>query len=352
MGLRARLDQLGGRWPLLRRALAVQERYGELNGGELASAVTLAAFLSVFPLIIVGIAVFGFFSAASSQDLPREVISNLGLEGKAAEILLDAMRTARTSRASASLVGLIGLTWTGLGLVRALQYAWDAAWQVRNRGFRDRLRGLGWLVGAGLLLGASFSLTASLRFLSPALAPVGALGGFALGIAAWLWTAKVLPSRDVGWRPLLPGAVVGAVGLELLKAAGSYWVPEAVSRSSALYGSLGLAIALLAWLLVFGRLVVYTAMLEVVLWEERNGTVELAIEVPAQPGIVPVAATRAGQRRLAPPPSVGERTAAFRARITGGSRPPDDSSAAGDPEAEQSGGGVRAGDVAGGRRVD
>ena len=346
MGPRARLDELGARRPFLRRALAVQDRYGELNGGELASAVTLAAFLSVFPLIIVGIAVFGFFSAASSRDLPREVIGSLGLEGKAAEILLDAMRTAQTSRAPASLVGLIGLTWTGLGLVRALQYAWDAAWQVRNRGFRDRLRGLGWLVGAGLLLGASFSLTASLRFLSPALAPVGALGGFVLGIAAWLWTAKVLPTREVGWRPLLPGAIVGAIGLELLKAAGSYWVPEAVSRSSALYGSLGLAIALLAWLLVFGRLVVYTAMLEVVLWEERNGTMELTIEVPAQPGVLAVGATRAGQQRLAPAPTVAERTAALRARIAGGVKPPGDSSAAGETQPGE----VHAGDAAGGQR--
>jgi membrane protein len=345
MGLRARLDRMGERWPLLRRALAVQDRYGELNGGELASAVTLAAFLSVFPLIIVGIAVFGFFSAASSRDLPREVIANLGLEGKAAEVLLDAMRTAQTSRASASLIGFIGLAWTGLGLIRALQYAWDAAWQVRTRGLRDRLRGLGWLVGASVLMGASFALTASLRFVPTALAPIGALAGFGLGIAAWLWTAKVLPSRDVGWRPLLPGAVMGAVGLEALKAAGSYWVPTAVIRSSALYGSLGLAIALLAWLLVFGRLIVYTAMLEVVLWEERHGTVELTIEVPSQPGVAAVAATRAGQRRLEPPRSMGERTAALRARLAGGVKPPAGSSAAGG--SEDAGDEVRAGNGAG-----
>jgi membrane protein len=344
VGLRARLDGLGARWPVLRRVLAVQDRYGELNGGELASAVTLAAFLSVFPLIIVGIAVFGFFSAASSRDLPREVVASLGLEGKAAEVLLDAMRTAQTSRASASVVGLIGLTWTGLGLVRALQYAWDAAWQVRSRGFRDRLRGLGWLAGAGLLLGASFSLTASLRFLPAALAPLGALGGFALGVAAWLWTAKVLPNREVGWRPLLPGAVAGAVGLELLKLAGSYWVPGAVSRSSALYGSLGLAIALLAWLLVFGRLVVYTAMLEVVLWEERHGTTELTVEVPAQPGVLPLGATRAGQQRLAPAPTVAERTSALRARITGRVELAGGSSGAGGAEPE-----VRAADASGSR---
>ena len=33
-----------------------------------------------------------------------------------------------------------------------------------------------------------------------------------------VYTLKVLPNRDVGWRPLLAGAIAGGVGLELLKA--------------------------------------------------------------------------------------------------------------------------------------
>lgn len=301
MPLRERLA--GRRWRWLRLGLDVHARYGELHGGELASAITLAAFLSLLPLLVVGVAVFGFFSAASSQNLPEEVIAELGLSGSGstARLLTEAMEVAEKSRQAASLVGLAGLLWTGLGLVNALQYAWDTAWQVRGRGIKDRLVGLGWLAGAGLLFAGSFALSAGAQWLPWFLSPLGVLAGLGTGVVLWLWTSKVLPNRDVGWRPLLPAAVVGAVGFEVLKIVGSYWVPRAVASSSALYGSIGVVFAVLAWLLVFGRLVVYTAMVEVVLWEERHGTVQLSIDVPARPGVVPIAATRAGEQKIASP---------------------------------------------------
>ncbi len=283
---------------LLRLAHASYGRYRELHGGELASAVTLAAFVSLLPLLIVGIAVLGFVSAASSKDLAQEVIAELGLSGKAADTLKTAMEQAQASRRAASVVGLGGLLWTGLGVVRALQYTWDTAWQVPGRGMRDRLLGLGWLAGAGLGFVASFTLSAASQVLPWFLAPVGVLAGFATGVGLWLWAAKVLPNRNVGWRPLLPSAVIGALGFEILKVVGSVWVPKAVASSSALYGSLGVVFAVLAWLLVFGRLVAFTAMVEVVLWEDRHGTVEVSIDVPARPGVVPVAATRAGEQRF------------------------------------------------------
>lgn len=286
---------------LLRLARASHDRYSELHGGELASAVTLAAFLSLLPLLVVGIAALGFVSAASSKDLATEVIKELGLSGKAADTLRTAMEQARSSRQAASLVGLGGLLWTGLGVVAALQYTWDTAWQVPGRGLRDRFLGLAWLAGAGLGFVASFSLSAASQLLPWFLAPVGVLAGFATGVGLWLWAAKVLPNRNVGWRPLVPAAVVGALGFEILKVVGSVWVPRAVASSSALYGSLGVIFAVLAWLLVFGRLVAFTAMVEVVLWEDRHGTVQVSIDVPARPGVVPIAATRAGEQRLEAP---------------------------------------------------
>ncbi|MGH9036635.1 MAG: YihY/virulence factor BrkB family protein [Acidimicrobiia bacterium] len=297
----------------LRLARASYARYGEHHGGELASAVTLAAFLSLLPLLVVGVAVIGFVSAASSKDLAQEVISELGLSGKAADTLKTAMDQARASRQAASAVGLVGLLWTGLGVVGALQYTWDTAWQVPGRGLRDRLVGLAWLAGAGVAFVASFSLSAVSQLLPWFLAPVGVVAGFASGVGLWLWAAKVLPNRNVGWRPLVPAAIVGALGFEILKVIGSVWVPKAVTSSSALYGSLGVVFAVLAWLLLFGRLVAFTAMVEVVLWEDRHGTVAVSIDVPARPGVVPVAATRAGSQKF----DAGDRNG-LRARLWGG----------------------------------
>ena len=106
----------------------------------------------------------------------------------------------------------------------------------------------------------------------------------------WLWTSWVLPNRRVPWRALLPAALVGAVGLEILKVVGGYVVPVLVARSSALYGTLGVVFALLTWLLVLGRLVVLVSVIEVIGWERRHGT----------DPVVGSAARAARRRRRAP----------------------------------------------------
>ena len=82
---------------------------------------------------------------------------------------------------------------------------------------------------------------------------------------------------------------MGAIGLELLKAVGAYYVPNAVASSSQLYGSLGIVFAVLAWLLLFGRLIVYSAVLNVVRYEQRQGVIRAIIEAPPVPDVRPVA---------------------------------------------------------------
>lgn len=291
-----RLRSLATDRPWLALILDVQERFGEVHGGSLAAAVTLAAFLSLFPLILVTISLVGFF-ASNSPDLARQITDLLGLSSAdaAAEAITTAITTAQESRRAASVVGFAGLIWSALGLVGALEYAYDAVWQVQGRGLKDKAFALAWLVGAALVFISSFALTAMLNFLPGFFAPLGVVVGLGVSTGLFWWTAKVLCNRDVGWRPLLPGAVLGAVGLEVLKVVGGVLVPKMVASSSALYGSIGIVFAILAWLLFFGRLVVYSATLNVVLWERRHGTVSVELRAPHLPGAVPLGATRAGE---------------------------------------------------------
>jgi uncharacterized BrkB/YihY/UPF0761 family membrane protein len=67
-----------------------------------------------------------------------------------------------------------------------------------------------------------------------------------------------------------------------------------VAGSSALYGSLGVVFAVLAWLAIYARLIVYGAVLNVVRYEQRAGTVTVEIEVPRIDGEVPLTANRGG----------------------------------------------------------
>jgi membrane protein len=251
----------------------------EINGNQLAASVTLSAFLALFPLLLVAIAAIGFVSS-NDPNLGADLVENLGLKGEAATTLTDAIAAAEKSRRTASAVGLLGLLWTGLGLVAALQYAFNTTWQAKGRGLRDRLIGLLWLGGAFVIFAASFGITTGLNFLPGFLAPIGVLTGFAVSFALWLWAMKVLPNHDVGWKALVPGAALGAIGFEVLKAVGSIYVPRIVASSQALYGTLGIVFATLAWLLFFGRLLVYASVLNVVRWEEDHGTVTVEVERP------------------------------------------------------------------------
>jgi membrane protein len=294
------LGPLARRWSWVRTALAVQSRFSEVHGNHLAAAVTLAAFLSIFPLLLVVVAIVGKVAADNTALVP-EFIERLGLTGEAETAVVGAIEKAVQSRRAASAVGIAGLLWSGLGLVAALQYAFDNVWQVSGRGLKDKLGGLLWLVGAAVILIASLGLTAVLNFLPElrlqGVAPVALVLGVAVNLALWLWAMVALTNSSVGWRAMVPGAVLGAVGLEVLKVVGSVYVPRIVASSSALYGSIGVVFAILAWLLFLGRLIVYAAVLNVVKWEQRHGTVTVEIELPKHPDAVPVEATRAGEAR-------------------------------------------------------
>jgi len=296
--IKEKLDELGERWPWFGTVLAVQKRYTELNGNYLASAVTLSAFLSILPLLLVAVAVIGFV-ATNNPNLARDVVAEVGLRGEAADNINKAVQKAQESRRLASIIGIAGLLWSGLGLVAAFQYAINASWQATGRGWRDKLKGLAWLAGSTLLFVTSFATAVVIGLLPGFLKPVGALASLSVNFALWVWTFKILSTREVGWKALVPGAVVGALGLEVLKYVGGYYVPGAVTSASALYGTLGIVFATLAWLLFFGRLVVYSTIVNVIRWEEGHGTVVLEMEVPRVVGDTtePVDVTRAGETK-------------------------------------------------------
>lgn len=292
------LGPLTRRWGWMATAVRLQERFSEVHGGQLAAAVTLAAFISIFPLLVAGTAVVGFFSHGA-DDLSGEVVSRLGLTGRAAETVTDAITTAERNRRAASVVGLAGILWAGSYLVTAFQFAFNSVWQVAGRGLKDRLYGLVWLVGATAILVGSFTLTAALTRLPGPVGPLAFLAALGVDLVLWLWTFKVLTNRDVGWRPHLPGAVLGAMGLEVLKIVGGIYVPRAVTSSSALYGSIGVIFAILAWLLFFGRLAVFSAVVNVVRWENSHGTLTVEMELPRVDDVA-LGATRSGEETSEP----------------------------------------------------
>lgn len=302
-----RLRRLGERWRWLGRMLDVHERVGEVNGGSVSSSVTLMFFVSLFPLALVAIAIVGFV-AAGDADVTEKIIDNLSLTGAAADLVTDAIETAADSRRAASILGFVGLLWAGLGVTNAIALAVRAPWQLKAEGVVGRAKGIMWLLGSVLLGGAAAALGWLLNVLPDVARPLVSVLVILLGVlvegALFLWTFWALGDHRVPLRALVPGAVVGAVGLEVLKIGATVYLPRLIAGSSALYGPLGVVLALLAWFALFARLIVYASTTNTVLYEARAGTVGLEIRAPKFDSSVPLEADRGGavKPREATPP--------------------------------------------------
>jgi membrane protein len=287
------LPRLRARVGFVDTVLTVHERVGAVGGGAFSSALALAAFLSLFPLMLVLIAVVGFFSA-NNVDLPAETIQRLGLTGQAAETLENAFAAAERTRGTATIIGLVGLLWSGLALVDSASAMINAVWQVAGRGIIGKLHELAWLGGTAIVLLISVGSASVAQIVpGPAILPT-LLIGLVLDVLLCMWTYRTLANVGVPWQAHLPGAIVGGLGFLVLKVIAGVYVPRLVSTSSALYGSIGVIFALLAWFVLGAKLLMYATAYNVVRFERSHGTVTVAIEVPHIDGEKPRRITRGG----------------------------------------------------------
>lgn len=259
------------RRPWLRLPIEVVTRTTDLNGGYAANAVTLIAFISLFPLLLVVVSVIGLLTG-SNPRLSSDVVDFLGLTGDAAKTMTDTLGRARQSGATGSIIGLIGMAWSGLSLVGALRLVVNLPRGTTVKGIRARIMGIPWLVGAGVILGLSIALSTVLNWLPGWTAPLAVVVSLAVSVALFVWTFWYLGVERPPPRDLLPGAIVAAVGFEVLKTLGTIVLPRLVANSSATYGALGTVFAILAWLLIFSRILAYSVVVNAVWADHRVGS--------------------------------------------------------------------------------
>jgi hypothetical protein len=64
----------------------------------------------------------------------------------------------------------------------------------------------------------------------------------------------------------MPGAVVFAIGMEVLHLVTVYWISGQVEHKTETYGAIGFALALLLWAYLLGRLITSAAVINETLW--------------------------------------------------------------------------------------
>ena len=114
-----------------------------------------------------------------------------------------------------------------------------------------------------------------------------------LAAAAWTATPYVLLGRRLHWRLLLPGGLLTAAAMSALAVASIVYMPHSVGSSASRYGVIGVAFALLSWLVGCGFVLVATAAAGAVL--VRRGASPSGSRQPTAPASV--------GSRGAPPPA-------------------------------------------------
>jgi len=274
---KGRWHAAGERYFWLKHIVLAWKRFQDNNGNHFAAGLTYFSFLALFPVLLLAASVLGFVLRHNTDlqtDLFDRIAANLpGGFGKAVE---DSINAAIRERTGVGIVGLAGLLLTGLGWVGNLRAAINAVWGVeppKKNYFQAKLANLIVLAGLGIGIVVSIGLTVvGTAFTDKILSAVGAqdvpgvhnvvkIAGIALAIAGDLlifaWLLVRLPRARLPARAVFKGALLAAVGIEILKVVGTYYITR-VTRSPTV-GVFGSIIGVLVWIDLVSRYLLYCA---------------------------------------------------------------------------------------------
>jgi uncharacterized BrkB/YihY/UPF0761 family membrane protein len=249
------------------------ERELAFGGGLLAGGLAYRLFLWLLPIGLVGAQLLGFWLGADHEAV-EDAAKEFGIGAAAVASAERAVEANQTNRILLLLSGLVALAWFSLGFVRALQLAYSLAWGLPRPKLRKPLYAVLVFNGLFLTLAVAGAALAWLRGELGLFGIVGVLMTIAFQTAVALLVMWLLPHRATRWQELLPGAVLIAVGAQLVSVAVVFYFAPRIGRSTELYGALGTAAVLLVWLYVLARLITSGAFLNATLWERRQATTE------------------------------------------------------------------------------
>ncbi|HEV7566105.1 MAG TPA: YhjD/YihY/BrkB family envelope integrity protein [Microbacteriaceae bacterium] len=261
------LDRRQQQSPRLGFIAAVVKKFGDDQAGQLAALIAYYGFVSLFPLLLVLVTVLGFVLQGDPVEQKKILDGALGQF----PILSEELRLRSLKGSGVGLaIGVAGSLLAGMGITGATQNAFNRIWSVpfkhRPNFVFAHLRGLGMLAILGTLSVVSTTAAGFVGASSHgAIAVVaGVVVALALNVALFMTAFKLLTAVDVGWRELLPGVLVAAVGWQLLQLLGGYYVEHLLKHTRPLYGYFAVVLGLLAWIYLGAQLTIFAAEINVV----------------------------------------------------------------------------------------
>ena len=272
-------------WARLARIPAVQlvlRTAGELGADDashMAAGIAYYGFLSLFPLILGLIAIFGLF--LPSETVQKEILDffEQNLPG-AINVLERNIENVIRYRGAIGGVSLFLLFWTASAMFGAISRAINRAWDARDdRPFWLRkARYLGMALGTGALFLVSLGATSLLSILRTTDLPQAGLAAdvsarvlaFLFSAAIFLTLYKFLPRTKTYWRYVVPGALLAAVLFELAKTLFVVYLDRFADYES-VYGSVSSVIVLLLWIFISAFILILGAEFSAEFGRMRRG---------------------------------------------------------------------------------
>lgn len=223
-----------------------------------AAAVAYHAFFSLFPLMLGGIALLGFFLPDAEVRMAVSDALVRALPGSA-DFIEDILDTVIELRGIGGIVGTAALLWSASNMFAAVRRAVNRAWGISmdRRFISGKIQDLALVTITGILFLLSMAASAAVSWPDadglPAIGNLAALGsrllGFLLVLSVFLIVNKFIPNTPTRWRWIWPGAIISAVLFQAGAWGFIYYLTNFADYTT-VYGPLGSVIVLLLWIYI------------------------------------------------------------------------------------------------------
>jgi membrane protein len=271
------LGRLRRRWAWFDHLARAGGRYERTQGDLMAAGVTYFAFLGLFPVLLLVASIIGLVLSGDAL-LQQQLFTAIeeAVPGPTGNQLVEQLSGAIDAAGVVGLIGLVGFVYAGLRTMDKLRIGMERIWKGRvdePEFLRDNAQdllalvalGAAGLISVGLTIGVTQATSGVLRFLgwddAPGYGVLTRVLGIALAVAGdtvvFLWLLRVVPSISHRLRLLLPGALFGAVGFEVLKVIGGFYL--GLIDNSVTASAFGGAVGILVWINIVARYAFFTA---------------------------------------------------------------------------------------------
>jgi uncharacterized BrkB/YihY/UPF0761 family membrane protein len=246
-------------------------KYSDDQAGRLTGQISHAAFLSVFPLLLVLLTVVGIVLDGHKplqDDIINSALRQFPVIGSD---LKNNLHELSTSNVLALTVGLIWLAYGSMKLSRSAQVMMAAVWGVGRHELPNfwhwipRAAGFLVVLGVGFIAGGALAGLGAFGRLGSFSAWVGLVLSLVVNILMYWGGFAILVQLPKGERTVWPGAIFGGAGWTALQFTGVQLVNHQLRHLSNLYGTFATVLGLIWWIALGAMVTVYAAEFNVVL---------------------------------------------------------------------------------------